>query len=132
MKSNAIVIIACKKLCNNLRYATKLEYENGRKVDYVSIYLCGAEDNGNVIEFIEGLLSKECYQEKQKEAFKKMLEFLKEAPSQPISEDLKLFIACNMHNIEFNSWKCMPELMSSTRYLFIPIKEDLKSSAIPE
>ena len=132
MKSNAVVIIACKKLCNNLCYATKLEYENGRKIDYISIYLCGAEDNGKIIPFLEGLLKKEGYSKEQKELFKKALDFVKETPSEPISEELKLFLACNMHNIEFNSWKCMTELMSSNRYCFIPIAKDHESSVTLE
>ncbi len=120
MKSNVIVIIACKKLCKDLQPLRQLEYENGSKVDYVDFYLCGAADKDDIAAFIKKLIDKDEYSKTQKDEFRKVLSLIEGNVAVPIDENFKLFITRNMHQLEFNSWKCMPELMDSNRYLVLP------------
>ena len=124
MKSNVIVIIACEKLCKGLRYLGQLEYENGSKVDYVGFYLCGAGNKDDIAVFMENLVHKDEYSESQKDGVHKLLNFIKGNVADPINEDFKLFITRHMYKLEFNSWKCMPELMASDRYLVLPVTQE--------
>jgi hypothetical protein len=127
MKSNIIVIIACAKLCKDLQQLRQLYYDNGKKVDYVDFYLCGAANKDDVAAFIKNLLNKDEFSEAQKDKFRKVLNLVKDNIAEPIDEDFKLFIARNMHQLEFNSWKCMTELMDSDRYLVLPTVQKAES-----
>lgn len=124
MESNVIVIIACEKLCKDLQQSRQLEYEKGSKVAYVDFYFCGAADKDNVAAFIKNLLGKNEFLKAQKDRFRKVLDLVEGNVAVPIDEDFKLFIARNMHRLEVNSWKCMPELMDSNRYLVLPITQE--------
>lgn len=132
MKNNVIVIIACEKLCKGLRYLGQLEYENGLKVDYVGFYLCGAADKDDISVFIKNLICKDEYSQAQKDCFREVLNFVKDNVAEPIREDFKLFIARNMYQLEFNSWKCMPVLMDSNCYLVLPVAQRTEPPEIPQ
>ncbi|MBR3662388.1 MAG: hypothetical protein IKN67_03820 [Alphaproteobacteria bacterium] len=125
MESNVIVIIACAKLCKDLRQLKQLEYDNGKKVNYVGFYLCGASDKEDVAAFIKKLIGKDEFSEAQKNKFRMVLNLVENSVAELIDEDFKLFIARNMHQLEFNSWKCMTELMDSDRYLVLPIPQEV-------
>ena len=72
MESNVIVIIACAKLCKDLQQLRQLEYDNGKKVDYVDFYLCGAADKDDVAAFIGHLFNKDEFSKAQKDKFRKV------------------------------------------------------------
>lgn len=123
MKSNVIVIIACEELCKGLRYAGMLDYQKARTVDYVGFYLCGAVNKDDVSVFIENLLNSDECSAEQKNKMEKVLGLVKKTNAEPIDEDFKLFVTHNMYQLDFNSWKCMPELMDSDCYLVLPFNE---------
>lgn len=127
MESNVIVIIACAKLCKDLQQLRQLEYDNGKKVDYVDFYLCGAADKDDVAAFIGHLFNKDEFSKAQKDKFRKVLNLVNDNVAEPIDEDFKLFIARNMYRLEINSWKCMTELMHSDRYLVLPMAQEAAS-----
>jgi len=124
MESNVIVIIACKKLCKDLQKLRQLEYVNGRKVNYVDFYLCGAADKDDVAQFIKNIINQNEFSKAQKDKFCKLLHLVEGNVAKPIDEDFKLFIARNMHKLEFNSWKCMTELMDGNRYMVLSIAQE--------
>ena len=125
MKCDVIVIIACEKLCNNLRYLGLLDYQKAHTIDYVGFYLCGAANKDDISVFIKNLLNREEYSEIQKDKIRKLLSFIGNTNAKPIDEDFKLFIARNMWQLDSNSWKCMPMLMENERYLVLPIAESV-------
>ena len=117
MKGTIIVIIACDKLSKDFCYLKQLEYVNGKKVDYVDVYACGAAHKGEIISFITALMDKYEYAPSHKENIKGFLKFLKCAELPVISEELKLSILRQMHTIRQDSWKYTTYLMSNSQYL---------------
>lgn len=124
MKSSIIVIIACDKLCSDFCHLKQIEYAHGKKIDYVDLYACGAENRESIAAFIDTLLDKYEYTPAHKENIKNFLKFLRNAEIPPISEDFIISIARQMHQIKLDSWKYMTSLMSNNRYLVLSAAED--------